>query len=372
MMRHLATLSCFFLIISSGVGGFTVTAPNVPPPFRSTQQPQTVVDRRVASLTSHHSFPLDSSLAQNPRCLALQAHRRNDDTDETSRPRRLSWRQRWRRWTLSLALASSFLRPAPANAKFSYELRETPTSSLRPGTTRQQAEMVEEGKLDGRSIEAKTAVSESTSTATPSTKAKASTKASLYGDDDYDEDDFDNFLEQEVVSTASQADQMAAQRLQSKSNFAAYHQGKSKALTFKVGVAFFVPTYGALIVREYVRRRREEAYVQKGLEILEAQKAEYFNVTETAADSDVQDALKNLKKNETDSDEDDDEDDEDDDDDSDDNDKEDKPPRGRKGGPRRPPGGGGDDGDSSGGAGDGSGRPSDEDLDKLNQMFKRS
>eukprot|EP00977_Amphora_coffeiformis_P013805 scaffold3731_cov156-Amphora_coffeaeformis.AAC.3 len=313
----------------------------------------------------------------NGRCsLALTATTNEGDYDEPDSllvPRkkaRRSWRRRIRTWALSFALGTSMFRSIPANAKFSYELRETPTSSLRPGVSREQADLIEQGELDGRSVEAKTALAPEPEKPVTPKKAAAPKKQSSYYDDD-DEDD--NFLEEEAIGrAASQADQKTAKRLQSRSNFAAYHQGKSNSLTVKVAVAFFVPTYGAMIIREYVRRRKEEVYVQKGLEILEAQKAEYFNVTGTAADSDVQDALKKLKKNETKTDDDDDDDDDDgeDDDDDDDDDDEDDKPRGRKGGPKRPTGGG-DDGGSSG-SGDGSGRPSDEDLSRLNQMFNRS
>ena len=300
----------------------------------------------------------------------LEHNNKHSSLLSQNKPRR-SWRRRIRRWMLSFALGTSMFRSVPANAKFSYELRETPTSSLRPGISREQAELIEEGELDGRSVEAKTALApEPEKPAAP--KKAATKKQSSY----YDDDDEDDFLEEEVIGkAASQTDQTAAKRLQSRSNFAAYHQGKSNSLTVKVALAFFVPTYGAMIIREYVRRRKEEVYVKKGLEILEAQKAEYFNVTGTAADADVQDALKNLKKNETktddDEDEDDDEDDEDDEEDDDDDDEEDVKPRGRKGGPRKPTGGGGGDDGGSSGSGDGSGRPSDEDLDKLNQLFNR-
>ena len=351
---------------------------------------QVTASPQFASLT-HKSCATSLLASQNHgtvrNSLRLQALRKDDESEPEAsqlegqlvpRRRRRSWRKRFRRWMLSVTLGASLFRSAPANAKFSYELRETPTSSLRPGISREQAEKIEQGEMDGRWVQAKTTLSTTEPEKQPAAAPKKTVKqSSLYGDDEDFDDEDDDFLEDEVVGSsspraASQADQTAAKRLQSRSNFAAYHQGKTKALTIKVGIAFFVPTYGALIVREYFRRRREEAYVQKGLEILEAQKAEYFNITNTSADSDVEDALKNLKKNETKTDDDDDDDDDEDDDDEedDDDDEEDDRPRGRRGGPRRPLGDGG--GDSGGSSGDGSGRPSDEDLDKLNQMFKRS
>lgn len=319
-----------------------------------------------------------------------------------SQPTKRSLRRRLRRWAVSLAFVTSALRYAnrPAHAKFSYELQETPTHSLRPGMNKQQAEDLQEGKIQVSDVEASSifqkekqkqeapSSSSKTQTAKQSKQQKKKSASTFgygeedeFGDEDDDEDDF-AALSPSSAATARQTDQDIAERLQSQTTrqFAAKHRGKSQALYVKVGIAFFVPTYGTLIVREYVRRRREEAYVQKGLEILEAQKAEYFNVTNTTPDSDVEDELKGLKKNETktDDDDDDDGDDEDDDNDGDDNDDDDdnEPPPPRGGKPRRPRGDGPKTGGGAGSGADskdpGYGKPSDEDLDKLNRMFGRS
>ena len=136
---------------------------------------------------------------------------------------------------------------------------------------------------------------------------------------------------------------------------------QNKMLTLKVSVGLFIPTWGAMGVREFVRRRKEEQYVKKGLEILEAQKAEYFNITETTPDSDIEDELKDLKDSDDDENEDADEDDDEEEDDDD------EPPTRRS--PKRPSGGptsggGGDDGDG--------GRPSEDDLKRLGDIFNKS
>jgi hypothetical protein len=303
------------------------------------------------------------------------SHRDDDKSDPAVTRRRSRIRQHVRRWLVSLALATTVWRnaQAPAQAKFAYELRDTPTASLRPGVSAAQAAAIDTGDLDGRAVVTPTTT---TTTPAPSTKSAASPNNDY---DDYEDDDADFLDDQAMVrsssiggSAISSADQAAAARLQGQTSFASKRTaGKTTALTAKVGVAFFLPTYGTLIVREYVRRRREENYVQKGLEIMKVQKAEYFNITGTAADSDVEDALKSLKKNETATDEDDDDDDDDDedDDDDDDDDEEDERPRGRRS-PPRPSGGGGSG--SNGGGGEDTSGPSEEDLNRLNQMFKRS
>ena len=195
--------------------------------------------------------------------------------------------------------------------------------SLRPGMSKEQAAAVEKGDVEvvQQLVEETPSVFKSTTSKGAATTTKPSSVFDDYGDiDDEDDDGFFDNAENDFSTPASQADKARADKLQSATSdkFAAYHKGKSRSTTIKVGVAFFLPTYGFMIVREYVRRRREERYVQKGLEILKAQKAEYFNVTETKSDSDIEDALKDLKKkNATGTDEDDDEDDDDDDEDDD-------------------------------------------------------
>jgi hypothetical protein len=293
----------------------------------------------------------------------------------------------------------------PAHAKYSYELSESPTLSIRPGmSTREVQELEATGELPPPSAtsdateEGATAAEAGASSSAASLKkqskanaVKKQKKDSVYGEY-YDEDDDLELLDEDAavgtlgattlsasVGAGTQRDKVAAARLaaSTKSTFAARHSGKSAALTAKVSAALFVPTFGGMFVREFLRRRREEEYVRKGLEILEAQKAEYFNVTASSSDSDVQDALKGLKnKNRTKTDSDDDDDDEDDDDDDDD-----KPQLKMRRSPRTPPpkGDGGGTGagtgpQSGGGKSDdpGYGRPSDEDVDKLNRLLGRS
>jgi hypothetical protein len=102
-------------------------------------------------------------------------------------------------------------------------------------------------------------------------------------------------------------------------------------------------TFGILVVpvtwlqtREFLRGRREQAYVEKGLKILQAQKAEYFNVTSTSEDSDIEDELKDLKNKDDDNDDDDDDDDDSDDDDDDDDEDDDDEDDDRPSRPKKP------------------------------------
>jgi len=258
--------------------------------------------------------------------------------------------------------------------------------SLRPGMSKEQAAAVEKGDVAvvQQLVEETPSVFKSSPSkgAATTTTTKPSSAFDDYGDiDDEDDDGFFDNAENDFSTPASQADKARADQIQSATSdkFAAYHKGKSRSTTIKVGVAFFLPTYGFMIVREYVRRRREERYVQKGLEILKAQKAEYFNVTETKSDSDIEDALKDLKKknatgtDEDDEDDEDDDDDSDDDDDDDDDDDEPEPPRRP---PRKPlgdpPKGDGSGGAAGGGGGAGDGKPSEEDLEKLKRLYGKS
>ena len=128
-----------------------------------------------------------------------------------------------------------------------------------------------------------------------------------------------------------------------------------------------------MFTREFFRRRREERYVVKGLEILEEQKKEYFGVEDSnTTDSEIADELKGLQ-NEGDEDEEesDDESDESEDDDDDDQQDDDPRPRGSGKSPRKPPGGGDGDGDS-GGNDRGYGKADDEDIDRLSNLFNKS
>ena len=165
---------------------------------------------------------------------------------------------------------------------------------------------------------------------------------------------------------ATQSEKALGDKLQAstRDQFASYQQSGPKTfLKFKVGVAFFAPTYGFMMGREYLRRRREERYVKKGLEILQAQKAEYFNITNTENDTDVEDELKNLKSNNS-------TDTDDDDDDDDDND-DDSPPAATRRPPRKPLGD--PPKNSGGGGGNSNGKPpSAADIDKLNKLLGKS
>ena len=117
----------------------------------------------------------------------------------------------------------------------------------------------------------------------------------------------------------------------------------------------------------------EQKRVQKGIEIFESQKAEYFNITGKAdSDEDLADELKNLKGNSTDTDDDDDDDDYDDDYDGD------RPPRNPTG-----QGGGGGNGGEGGSPTGGSPSPprkeppvqerkaDDEDIERMKRLFNK-
>lgn len=273
-------------------------------------------------------------------------------------------------FAISLFFALS-VRANPAEAKFSHELTNAPTHSLRPGMTRSDAEDVIEGRVDIEDLQQGSP--EQAAPAAP----KAKVSQSIYGTDfEDDEDDFhldddetDAYFQSRSSRRASQAEQTFAQNLQATqtAQFSSYQKEKTPMLFIKVGAGLFVPTFGTMFVREHFRQVKEEAYVQKGLEIMEAQKAEYFNVTNTSADADVEDELKGLKNNSTDNDSD---DDTDDDGDSEDDDEDDYRRR-----PRRPRGGG-DDGDSGSGGGAGfdagDGEASDEDKKRLKDLFDKS
>ena len=245
--------------------------------------------------------------------------------------------------------------------------------------TNEQATLVNQGQLSRNDLQGQFDFG---STSTQQHQQQTSPENNK-DDDSYDEFSDDVDLDDDVeewdsISTsnsgpttlAAPSAAMAAASGPSSSGFAsnADRSARKQRMTqIQVGTLIFGPTFGGTMIREYVRRRREEAYVTKGLEIQKAQYAEYFNVTETTKDSDLEDELKGIKnKNETSTD--------DEEDDSDDDDDEPEPPRGSssRGGPKRPspPG----DGGSSGGSDSdpGYGKPSDEDLDRLNSMFNKS
>ena len=224
-----------------------------------------------------------------------------------------------------------------------------------------------------------------------SAKKKAKNN-SVYGDledEDFDEDEFadledDDSSKKATTSTkVTEAEIARARAMQTNTAQQQYmaYKKKDPYLKLKVGAAVFIPSFGGQSFRELYRRRKEERYVQKGLEIMRAQEAEYFNITNTTADSDVEDELKKLKDDEDDDDDDDDDSDDedyDDEDDSDDDDDDEDEDDDRRRKPKRPTRGGGprgDGGDSSGSGGDndpGHGKPSDEDTERLNNLFNKS
>ena len=301
----------------------------------------------------------------------------NDDSNDTGRGRRLRrWRKQLDRFGKSMLLASTILASASrqAEAKYAHEIGEERIYSIRPGMSDEQASKLVEGELPDDMPKAGSALDTTGSLLESDQKKTSKISSSIdYGDEDGEEDDFMDF--EKVGSSTTdrksfQAQQLVADRLQSagRSQFSGIDPSKTKTrgLYVKVSVALFIPTWGAMGVREFVRRRKEEAYVQKGLKILAAQRAEYFNITETTADSDIEDELKDLKDDSEDDDEDDSDDDEDDDDDDD---EPDVPRLPSRKGPKKPSGGGG----TSGSDDDlGYGKPSDDDLKRLGDLFNKS
>lgn len=313
-----------------------------------------------------------------------------------------------RRWWLSVVVAFCLCWwpvawPASA-APTQLSPNEMSATSLRPGMTQSQAQAVERGEMT------RDHVLQHFSSIHTDFETTAQIESPLLTNspgEDVDDDDYDDYDERALAAEQAYSSKIPARRagdgkktLEAKqretriirSDFATIKRPESASVTkLKVSLAVFVPTFGGTVVREFLRRKREAVYVKKGLEIQRAQYAEYFNVTSTnstVANSDLEDALKGLKKNgnETDTakgksensskdgDDDDDDDDEDDDDEDDDSDEDDddKPePRSKspKRPPRRPQGGGDQGGNSDGGD---RGRPSDEDLNKWNEIFKKS
>ena len=270
--------------------------------------------------------------------------------------------------------------------------------SLRPGVSREQAEQLGSGVMPDEirdNIDSKTAVGATTGLSKEEAAAKAKQKDTLYGDyDDYDDEDyaadeeeFGDFSYGNTVAPSRQRQKSFSSETDgsnqiskgAKSTFSGISSDTSKTKPFslyaKVSLACFLPTFGVFGVRDFLRTRQEEKNVKKAIEIVDAQRAEYFgidkdgnNITATE-DSDIEDELKDLK--EGDEDEDSDDDDEDDEDDDDD---EDEPPRRRRSLPKPPKG---PEGDGSGGGGfdgfdDDDDGPSDEDIQRLGDIFNKS
>ena len=318
---------------------------------------------------------------------------------------------------LALSLLTSTLpSPKPAHAKYSHELYQNKVYSIRPGTTQKQAQELQEGKMPedvrvednvgSQRLKAPYLTTEEKARQQEAAKASAKAKAKNkldYGDEDSEEDADDDILfgyDDEATLDPVNAGRLAPRMngrgnvdteitTNVKSTFTGATNTKSRSMYIKVSIGLFIPTWGAMFTRETFRRRRERRNVKKGLEIMEAQRAEYFGVNETATDSEIEDELKDLKDSE---DEEDEEDDDEDDDDEDDDDDDDEPPpsSSRKGGsgkPKKPSGGGGSGGGpSTGSGGDGGstgtgggsggdpgyGKASDDDIKKLGDLFNKS
>lgn len=287
--------------------------------------------------------------------------------------------------------------PAPAFARTLQETMEEGTQiySLRPGVSREQAEQLSSGFMPDEvrdNIDSKSAIGATTGLSKEESAAKARQQDTLYGDyDDYDDDDYaadeEEFgdsaygsnvspAKQRQKSFSSETDVSNQISKGTKQSFTGISSDNSKTKPFslytKVSLACFVPTFGLFGVRDFVRNKREEANVKKAIEIVDAQRAEYFgidkdgnNITATEEDSDIEDELKELKDGE---------DDDDDDEDDDDDDIDDEPPRRRRSLPKPP---NGPQGDGSGGGGfddfdDDDDGPSDEDIARLGDIFNKS
>ena len=292
--------------------------------------------------------------------------------------------------------------PAPAFARTLQETMEEGTQiySLRPGVSREQAAQLSSGVMPDEvrdNVDSKSAIGATTGLSKEESAAKARKQDTLYGNyDDYDDDDYAADEEEFGESAYGNSVSPSKQRQKSfsaetdvsnqiskatKQSFTGISSDKSKtkplSLYAKISVACFIPTFGLFGVRDYFRTKKEEANVKKAIEIVDAQRAEYFgidkdgnNITATEEDSDIEDELKELKDGD---DEDDDDDDDDEDDEDDDND-EDEPPRRRRSLPKPPKG---PQGDGSGGGFDGfddddDDGPSDEDIARLGDIFNKS
>jgi hypothetical protein len=295
--------------------------------------------------------------------------------------------------------------------------------SLRPGISIEQAEQLGKGEMPDEvrdNIDAKSSVGKTTGLSKEDAIIKTK-KSDLYGeydadndeDDDDDDDDFDEADEEYLFGTeksdSGTAIDVRKQRASSfgsstssgstastdvsnkiskgtKDSFSGGSKTKPIMVYASVGVACFIPTFGLFGVRDFIRNRKEEKNVKKGLEIIEAQRAEYFgidkngknitdtNSTDTTSDGDIDDELKDLK------------DGDDDDDDDDDDDEPEPPKRKRRSLPKTPPGdGSGGSGSGSGGDSSGSGSsggydndnggedgPSDDDIQRLGDIFNKS
>ncbi len=282
--------------------------------------------------------------------------------------------------------------PAPAFARTLQETMEEGTQiySLRPGVSREQAQQLSSGIMPDEvrdNIDSKSAIGATTGFSKEEFAAKARQKDTLYGDyDDYDDDDYaadeEEFGEsaygssvsptkQRQKSFSSETDVSNQVSKGTKQAFTGISSDTSKTKPFslyaKVSLACFIPTFGLFGVRDFVRNKKEEENVKKAIEIVDAQRAEYFgidkdgnNITATEEDSDIEDELKELKDGES-----------DDDDDDNDDDIDEEPPRRRRSLPKPPKGPQGDGGGFDDFDDDDDG-PSDEDIARLGDIFNKS
>lgn len=221
-------------------------------------------------------------------------------------------------------------------------------NSLKPGISREEADKLAAGMIlddDNHDIVLGQEASLSSSSSSEKQESVKFKKKNVpkrtsvydYGQEDYEGDD-DEDLDFEFEGDVKESDISPSS---SGSTSFAMSSSPSKPTTKMYATATFsilVVPVTWLQTREFLRGRREQRYVEKGLEILQAQKAEYFNITTTSDDSDIQDELKDLKNKKDENGQDEDDDDEDDHDEEEDDD--DRPSR-----PKKPRGGDDDDDD---------------------------
>ena len=360
---------------------------------RPQEQPMSLINGFHHSRAAHSSD--DDSTGDSVERDCDESLPSSSVSNHRRRGRLARWKTRGKRWVASMALAGTIMfgrtnaNSNIAHAKFSHELSDDRTYSLRPGVNKEQAQLMMDGEMpedapQGKSIldkQGSPSTSSSASSADAAKKKEAQKKKSStfdYGDEDEESDvlfleDEESEYGQAVIAAGAplkQSENNAAQALKArtKSEFTGIDTSKTKTkmMYVKVSIGFFVPTYGSLVVREWYRRRKEEVYVKKGLEVLEAQKKEFFGDDE---EKDEEDGDGEGDDDDSDDDDDDDDDDEEDDDEDDDDEEDEPPKKPRKPRPPLPDLGGGG---SSGGGDSGNGRASDDDVKRLGDLFNKS
>jgi hypothetical protein len=300
-------------------------------PYSSTQQQQQQIVQASKDNDKEGSFAL---FALNTNDIENENDSNEDQPTlsvggtRTCTSARTRWRRRVKKFGKTLLLSSAFYAASysglgprssaggtaggvpPAEAKYSYEIRDDKKFSLRPGVTQEQATQMVEGTVPDDYVPDGKSVFDETAAAVQDRKeAQARTKQSKnsfdYGDDDendgavneddaflseYSDKDQVNLAPSSRKSSILKSQQAISDRLTSstRDQFTGIDTAKTKtrSMTVKVSVALFIPTWGAMGAREFFRRRREEVYVKTGLEIMKVQKAEYFNATKTDDDDD--------------------------------------------------------------------------------------